>query len=914
MAADESRPDPSGYIDASPLPAPEGPPSTSKVPRPKVYFGDGPFTAPSSTDGLDDEERAKALEEAEMEKEQNGGAEEHEGLLGKRENGGPTLDEELGRRPPRLDRPRSPLRWLVICLSALLLTSALIGALAAHSYRGGAYVGKRPITMEHVFNGTFSSFSKAIRWVPEAGDGVYAETNMRGDIELVDLKKNTTKTLLVHGSVTDKDGKLINWNSWQLSPDMQYILLKTDYKKQWRHSSFGNYYIHSLKQNSTRALVAPSNPPVTAYVAWSPTGNSLAYVHASDLYVLPNPSPLTQPIRVTHDGSATVFNGVPDWVYEEEVFSSDFALWWSPDSRRIAFLRSDETAVDEFVFPVYNPSGDSHTVEPYTSFTTMKYPKPGYANPIVSAMLFDLSNYDAYFPEDTTSVVTLDLPGTLDIKDRVIQEVVWVGNTSLLIKEVNRAADEGSVMLFDVSSGMAGTVVRTLGGDGGEWNDGGWIDAEQRILPLSTHGLEGYPPTAYIDILPNSKGFNHLCLFTSADSRRPRFLTDGDWEVTGEAIKVDATRGLVYFQAAGPGAASTQRYIYSVYLPNADALAALTEEGGMELAFNIPTALTDVGKPGYWSASFSPKAGFYVLSYQGPDVPWQEMRKTSDPDWSIMLENNPKLNQTLQEYHMPTLIYSTITIDGIEMNALEMRPPNMDDSGRIKYPVLFRVYGGPNAQEISHRFRRDWHHYLAASLHYVIVIVDGRGTGWRGRSFRKVVRGHLGEWEVHDQVEAAKQWVSRGYIDTRRVGIWGWSYGGYMTCRTIESDSGVHTLGMAVAPVTDWHFYDSIYTERYMLTPQVNAGGYHNSSIHNVQPFDKVDFLLAHGSGDDNVHFANSAHLLDMLTQGQVRGFRFRMFTDSDHSIQTRGAYRELHEWMTSFLVEKWGHGGVRRS
>ncbi|EJU03880.1 dipeptidyl aminopeptidase [Dacryopinax primogenitus] len=908
MASDENGPTPP-YRDVSPAPI-ESNGSTSRVPRPKVYFGDGPFTAPSSADGLDDEERAKALEEMEKDNPDTG---ENETLLGKPENGG-EVDEELGRNPVQPDRPRSPLRWLVICLCALLLTSVLIGAFAAYSYRvGPVLLGRRPITMDHVFNGTFSSWSHAVRWVPEAGDGVYAKTNPSGDIELVDLKMNSSRVLLNKGGAQDKNGEIIHWDAWKLSPDMQYILLKTNYKKQWRHSSFGNYYIHSLKTNSTRALVAPSDPPVISYVAWSPSGNSLAYVHASDLYVLPNPSPLTQPIRVTHDGSKTVFNGIPDWVYEEEVFNTDYALWWSPDSRRIAFLRSDETAVDEYTFPVYNPTDDAHTVEPYTDFTTMKYPKPGYANPNVSAMLFDLSQYDAIFPADTTSVHTLALPSTMDIKDRVIQEVVWVGNTSLFVKEVNRAADQGSVMLFNLSAGLEGTVVRTLGGEGGEWADGGWIDPEQRVLPLSTHGLEGYPHTAYLDILPNKKGFNHLCLFTSAQSRRPRFLTDGDWEVTGQNIKVDSQRRVVYFQGAGPGAASTQRYIYSVRLPSATALQALEEEGRDELPFEAPTPMIDGSKPGYWSASFSSQGGYYSLSYEGPEVPWQEMRKTGDARFKILLENNSLLNQTLQEYHMPQIIYSTITIDGVEMNALELRPPNMDDSGRVKYPVLFRVYGGPNAQEITHRFKRDWHHYLATTLRYVVVVVDGRGTGWRGRNFRKVVRGNLGAWEVRDQVEAAKEWVGREYIDLKRVGIWGWSYGGYMTCRTIESDSGVHTLGMAVAPVTDWHFYDSIYTERYMLTPQANAGGYKNSSVHNVQPFGKVDFLLAHGTGDDNVHFANSAHLLDMFTQEGVRGFRFRMFTDSDHSIQQRGAYRELHEYMTAFLVEKWGHGGIKR-
>jgi len=212
------------------------------------------------------------------------------------------------------------------------------------------------------------------------------------------------------------------------------------------------------------------------------------------------------------------------------------------------------------------------------------------------------------------------------------------------------------------------------------------------------------------------------------------------------------------------------------------------------------------------------------------------------------------------------------------------------------------------------RFERDWHNYLACSLKYVVVIVDGRGTGYKGRKLRNPIRGNLGFWETRDQIEAARIWAGKAYVDAKKIGIWGWSYGGFMSSKVVEANAGIHSLAMAVAPVTSWLMYDSIYTERYMGLPASNPGGYVNASISNVTGFNNVDYLLAHGSGDDNVHFGNSAHLLDMLTGAGVRGFRFRMFTDSDHSIARRGAYRELHEFMTAFLVEKWGKGGTRRA
>lgn len=254
-----------------------------------------------------------------------------------------------------------------------------------------------------------------------------------------------------------------------------------------------------------------------------------------------------------------------------------------------------------------------------------------------------------------------------------------------------------------------------------------------------------------------------------------------------------------------------------------------------------------------------------------------------------------------------------LTVSSIELNTMEILPPNFDDSGRTKYPVLFWVYGGPGSQQVSMKFQRDWHFYLASSLKYIVVLVDGRGTGFKGRSMRNPVKGDLGYWEAQDQINAARIWAAKSYVDRKRIGIWGWSYGGFMSSKVIENNAGIHTLAMAVAPVTSWLLYDSIYTERYMGTPQANPDGYVNASISTVEGFKHADFLLAHGSGDDNVHFSNSAHLLDMFTRAQVQNFRFRMFTDSDHSISRRGAYRELYQFMTDFLVEKWGVGGRRR-
>ncbi|KAJ7746743.1 dipeptidyl aminopeptidase [Mycena maculata] len=861
--------------------------------RPSTYYGDGPFEAPSSD-------------------------EEDETLLEK----GPPASPGIAERGNTMEQRRSPtsLRILVISLAFLVALAAIIGIIAAHSYVGNTYhaPGVRRITMDHVFNGTFNADRRSLSWVPEAGDGVFSIFE-GGYIKLVDLETNTTTELVYTFDVKTPVGLPVSWASWKLSPDMKYILVKSDHKKLWRWSSFGNYYIHEIATKKTKALIPPTNPPTISYATWSPTGESIAYVTGNDLYVLPSPTS-PAPIRITTTGSTSLFNGVPSWVYEEEVLSGPSALWFSPLSSKLAFLTFDESLVDEFTFPIYNPTEDADAVVPYTSTVAMKYPKPGYRNPIVEVAVFDLNAFLAAGDSDVdVQLLTLDWAGRHVEDDSVISEIKWVSDNMLILKEVNRNADNGSVVLFEklatASSVLTsteraqGTVVRNLGKDGEEGDDG-WIDNYQNIYALPTQLVSslsaGTVAGAYLDVVPTPEGYNHLALFSPPSSSTPIWLTSGEWEVTKGVMGVDITNGFVYFEAANP--LSTSRHLYSVALPS---LNLASQE---KAVIAPPTALTDASEAAYYSADFSPQAGFYLLSYLGPGIPTQKVVKAADNAFEYVLTTNDRLTNVTEEYETASVVHSTIEVDGYELNVKEIRPPRMDDSGRTKYPVLFRVYGGPFSQLVDLTFARgDWHEYLACAHSYVIVVVDGRGTGFKGRALRNPVKGNLGFWETKDQVAAARLWASKDYVDPRRIGVWGWSYGGFMSAKVVEADAGIHSLAMSVAPVTSWRLYDSIYTERYMNLPALNPGGYINASISNVTAFQKVDFLLAHGSADDNVHFANSAHLLDMFTKARVRNFRFRMFTDSDHGINRRGAQREVYEYMTGFLLEKWGKGGRKR-
>ncbi|ORY33110.1 putative dipeptidyl-peptidase [Naematelia encephala] len=791
-------------------------------------------------------------------------------------------------------RPRKKSRKILATLIGIVVFATVIGALAATQYSAPSYYaksGSKHITLEHILNGTFGVRTKQLDWVKEAPDGTFSHINTEGNIVLNTVQNITTDELLVDSSlVLDREGNRLKWQSWALSADSKYVLFKTDHVKQWRHSAFGNYWVHRLSDHATFPIDPPTSPPEISIVRWSPVGHNLAFVKKNDLYVVPSDELYgTHPeaIRVTNDGSDVVFNGVPDWVYEEEVFETDSAVWWSPDGQTLAFTRSDEAAVLDYKLQYYNPTNDAFDVDQYPVELDMKYPKPGTPNPLVSVYTFSIRAYLETL-EISQSKQALTWPGEMPLDSRIITEIAWVATDGLLVKEIDRAARRGQVIIFQ-GGASEGQVVRHLG-KGGEEGDDGWIDHGQNVI-----AVDGEVP-GYLDIVPN-EGYNHIAFFSPITATEPTWITSGDWEVTSIA-GIDHSHGAIYFMAATP---SIDRHLYTAFLPT----SGLAEEYEQNYS-----ALTDTAQPGYYEVSFSPGAQYYVLSYKGPDVPWQRLMEVGEDGVDLLLEGNGVLNETLAEYMAPLVQRTTLVNDGNELNMLQIFPPNMDASGRKKYPVLIRVYGGPGSQMVSNRFERDWHTFLACEKKYIIVMIDGRGTGFKGRPLRNPVTDELGHYEVLDQIAAAAEMVKKEYVDRNRIGIWGWSYGGYMTCKAIEADSGVFTLGMAVAPVTNWLYYDSIYTERYMNTPTSNEQGYLQGAVNNVSAFGNVDFLWAHGSGDDNVHYLNTASLLDKLTQRHVRGWRFRMFTDSNHNMDKREAYRELYQWMTDYLDEKWGRGG----
>ncbi|KAG0144563.1 hypothetical protein CROQUDRAFT_659902 [Cronartium quercuum f. sp. fusiforme G11] len=798
-------------------------------------------------------------------------------------------------------------------LPLLLSFITLIGIILLISFNSLNYsdhphnlTSQNKFKFSDVLSGTYSANTKFISWLREAGDGVYSDITEDG-IELTDLNTNSTRLLLKKSDLRTPNGEFIKLDSFTVSSDLRYVMIRSDPIKQWRYSNYANYWVFDT-QTKFLTLInsSPSREHTNVSLAqWSPTGHSIAYVYLNDLYILSSPN--STPLRLTYTGTPTIFNGIADWVYEEEVFEKSSSIWWSPDSKRLAYLSLDETDVKTYDLTIYNPSTIAGYTTPYPNKKPMKYPKPGFSNPIPSLSVFDLSIFD-YTKDVVTSTKTLVLEKPFNNLDRIVSQLAWVSNYEIIVREVNRIASKEKTGYFkfplQLQSQQIGQTI-LLGKVVMEIDytkiDNGWAEPDRSIVPIlpaSPNSLSA----GYLDVRINDEGFRHISYFSPASSSTPIFLTEGEWEVEGSIQAIDLKRNLIYFVAAKP---SIQRHVYSINLPTKKTDLLLLEK---------PKKLTNQSEDASFSVNWSPFGGFYLLNYDGPNVPWQKLIRVDESQGignGAIVSDNSDLNSTLSQMDLPEIVYRTVRNSvGDEMNVKEMRPAGMDKSGKTKYPVLLKVYGGPSSQVVNMKYSIDWHHFLVSSLQYIIVFVDGRGTGYKGRKYRVSVRNQLGNVEAEDVATAARFYAGLKFVDEARIGVWGWSYGGYLTCKTLESYSSDFSLGIAVAPVTDWRFYDTVYTERYMSTPDLNPIGYDRSAVTNMEGYKNVSFLLAHGSADDNVHFLNSASLLDRLTSAGVEGFEFRMFTDSDHSIYTRGAYKQLHKFLTKFLINRWGVGG----
>ncbi|PBP28151.1 putative dipeptidyl-aminopeptidase B [Diplocarpon rosae] len=754
--------------------------------------------------------------------------------------------------------------------------------------------GKK-VTLNQVLSGKWRATKHGISWIEGANgeDGLLLEQSAAGkdfliveDIRGSDAEAGSqgTKTLMKNAYFT-VGGQGNTPDKVFPSKDLKKVLIATDYQSNWRHSFYAKYWIFDVETQSAQALDPADVDGRIQLASWSPQSDAVVFTRNNNLFLRKLSS--TTVTQITTDGGPNLFYGVPDWVYEEEVFGGNSATWWAEDGKYIAFLRTNESAVPEYPIQYFvsRPSGAQPKPgeENYPEVRQIKYPKSGAPNPTVDLQFYDISKGDVF---------EVDIAGSFAPDNLLITEVIWAGSSGkALIRETNRESDVLRVVLVDVAT-RTGQTVRT---EDVQKLDGGWFEVSQKTRYVPADPENGRPEHGYIDTVIH-ENYDHLGYFTPLDNPTPILLTSGNWEVVDAPSAVDLKKNLVYFVATKES--PIQRHVYSVFL-NGTNLEPLTDT-----------------KEGHYGVSFSSGAGYALLDYDGPDIPWQKVISThSNSDhYEHFIEENPGLADMAQKHELPHKIFSTVNIDGYELQVVERRPPHFNE--KKKYPVLFYLYGGPGSQTVTKSFGVDFQAYIAANLGYIVVTVDGRGTGFIGRKARTIVRGNLGYYESRDQIETAKIWAQKKYVDASRMAIWGWSYGGFMTLKTLEQDAGqTFSYGMAVAPVTDWRFYDSIYTERYMHTPQHNPGGYDNATISNMTALHQnIRFLIMHGVADDNVHMQNTLTLLDRLDVAGVENYDVHVFPDSDHGIYFHNANRIVYDKLNNWLINAFNGEWLRTS
>lgn len=574
----------------------------------------------------------------------------------------------------------------------------------------------------------------------------------------------------------------------------------------------------------------------------SPGGDKVAYVYQNNVYVLDLVSDgLTQ---ITNDGRRnSIINGVTDWVYEEE-FGFVRAFEWNSTGTALAFLRFDETAVPEFSMDVY---GTDLYPFPYT----FKYPKAGENNAVVSLHLHKLQS-------GTTEEVEFGNP-------YYIPRIKWMHNPDhLSVQTLNRHQD--TLRLIRVNAADLSSKVLL------NESDAAYVDV--------TDNLTFLPDDRFI-WTSEKDGFNHIYLHTP-EGAQIRQLTDGNWEVT-EYYGYDVKTKRIFYQSTESG--SILRDVYSI-----------SEKGKGKRRLT--------GQAGTNQASFSADFSYFINVFQNVNTPpVYSLHNTADGSLVKVLQDNTGLLSKLGEYQIAPKEFSTISVNGEELNMYIIKPPHFDPSK--KYPLFMFQYSGPGSQQVANRWHsaNDYWHQLLASEGYVIACVDGRGTGFKGRDFKKVTQLELGKYEVEDQISAAEQLSELPFIDPDRTGIWGWSYGGFMASNCILKGNETFEMALAVAPVTSWRFYDTIYTERYMQTPQENPSGYDMNSPLNFADRLKGKFLLVHGTADDNVHVQNSMRLIEELVQ-ENKDFDWAIYPDKNHGIYGGNTRLQLYRKMTRFILE----------
>ncbi len=733
------------------------------------------------------------------------------------------------------------INWHILVLSMLLTCSFSVFS----------QEGSKKITMEDLMlQGTFSQ--KSVNGLRSMNDGIHYTTLEEGRTKIV-------KHSYASGEVVDvlldlkelKDAKVEMINEYEFSADESRILLMTNPQRIYRRSFTADYFIFSFKN---KELVSLSENGKQRLATFSPNGNRIAFVRDNNLFI--HNVLFGSEIRITKDGEWNkIQNGTPDWVYEEE-FEFNKAFAWSPDSKFLAYMKFDESEVKMFnmnKFEGLYPQVKENAL--YPENYAYKYPKAGEKNSSVEVFVYNV--------EDR-------ITKRMDVgeeKDQYIPRIKWTQDPKMLsIYRLNRHQNKLEFLVANARTGSSDVMFT---------QENKYYVEERNFDHLSY--LENGKQFIYLD---EKDGFNHLYLYDMATGKAVQQITNGDWDVT-DYLGFDEKKQVCYYESAE--VSPMDRNVYSVKLNGTNKKLITPEKGTNRTVF---------------SNGFK----YYINYFSSVSQPNTVSLFSSKGKKIRVLEDNSELLEKLKGYQYNTKEFTMVpAADGMTMlNAWMIKPFNFDASK--KYPMVITQYSGPNSQSVKNSWSFDWYQYLAQEG-YIVVCVDPRGTGARGQNFRKCTYMQLGRLESDDHIAAARSLASESFIDEDKIAIWGWSYGGFMSSLCLEKGADVFSAAIAVAPVTNWRYYDSVYTERFMRTPQENEKGYDdNSPINHVDKLEGA-LLLCHGTADDNVHVQNVYELAERLVQADKQ-FEMQIYTNRNHSIYGGKTRLHLYKRFNKFLKD----------
>ena len=736
---------------------------------------------------------------------------------------------------------------------ALAVLAPLGGSLAAQQ---AATADSTLLTVDRIYAGAeFRGGSYGpLAWL--SGGAAYTTLERTGtgagrDIVRYDAESGA-RTILVPAArlVPPGDSLPLEIEEYSWSRDGNRLLIFTNSAQVWRTNTRGDYWVLDRTTWSLKKLGGSGPSSTLMFAKFSPDGGRVGWVRYREYNLYVEDLATGTITKLTSDGSRTTINGTFDWVYEEELGLQD-GWRWSADGQAIAYWQLDASGVRDF--PLYNTTDSL-----YAYVVEVQYPKAGEQNSAARVGVVGATG---------GSTRWIDVPG--DPRNNYIARMEWTGPHELVIQHLNRLQNTLHVMLADAQTG----AVRTLFTE----QDSAWV-AQFDELTFVNRGR---------DILWQSErsGWNHVYLFPRAGGP-PRPLTSGAFDVLG-VLGVDTTGGWVYYAASPDN--PTQRYLYRASLRRP----------------SPPQRLTPLGAAGVHGYSLAPGARYAVHTYSRFGVP-----PTTDlvrlPEHRVLrtLVDNAALKAKVAGLRLGGTEFTQVDIgDGIRLNAWLIKPPAFDATRR--YAVFFTVYGGPGSQTVIDGWGGQnylWHQMLA-QRGYIVASVDNRGTGARGRAWRKLIYGQMGVVETHDQAAAARAIGRLPYADSTRIGVWGWSYGGFMALNAITQAPDVYKMAIAVAPVTHWKYYDTIYTERYNGLPQSNAAGYDRGSPLTYAKNLRGRLLIVHGSGDDNVHYQNTEAMVNALVAAN-RPFQLMVYPNRTHSISGGTTRQNLFALLTRFVEE----------